>query len=152
MTKDDLDYLSKHGGLGKSKKLSDTAFWLELWGTADRYINLLDNLDQTKDPMLLLPYLNVPEEMRPHFEDLFTRLKFKSVNKRTPSYQLTDKLQRVWIAVDQVRSSWRRGVPRDDAITKAAHDYRLDRTALVSALEGISPRLRTLRSSPPFIK
>jgi hypothetical protein len=133
MTKDDL---SKHGGLGKSRKLSDTAFWLTDEMATNEYFNLLDNLDQTKDPSLLLPYLNIPNEMRPHFEELFTRLKFKSVNRKPSSYQLTGKLQRVWLALDQVRSAMLRGVSRDDAIAKAAKGFRIDRTALVSALEG----------------
>jgi hypothetical protein len=126
-----------------SKKLSDTAFWLpNIYGALDQYIELLDRLDQTKDPSHLLPYLDIPEEMRPHFEDLFQRHKLKSISRKPPSYQLSDYLQRLWIAVDHVKSAVRRHEPRDDAIAKAAKDYRVDHRALTSALLGKHRPLR----------
>jgi hypothetical protein len=64
------DYLLGHGGAGKSRKLRDTAFWLE--DMSSEYITLLERLDSTRDPRLLLPYLKVPAAVRHHFADLFS--------------------------------------------------------------------------------
>ena len=37
------------------------------------WFQLLEKLDRTKDPALLLPLLNVPDHVRPHFEDMLAR-------------------------------------------------------------------------------
>ena len=109
-----LELLEKYGDIGGSKELSDNAFWLP--DVPDEYIDLLDALDRTKDPTLLLPYLKVPEAARPHFEDLFARLEFKTRKGRRAdakkSYKPSDELIRLKMARDQVRAARRRGMPR----------------------------------------
>ena len=56
--------LSDYGsGWDKCKKLAEN------WPTL---LDLLDQIDNTKNPRLLLPLLNIPPEVRPHFEDLLT--------------------------------------------------------------------------------
>jgi hypothetical protein len=115
---------------GRSQKLSDTAFWLE--DLPDGYIDLLAKIDSTKDPMPLLPLLNVPKAALPHFKDLFKRLEFRLRKRRgaptTPSYQRTDYLIRLWVAHRQVVNR-RRGVSRADAIKEAVALANLRRTA-----------------------
>jgi hypothetical protein len=64
------------------------------------YFEVLAKIDATNDPRLLLPYLNVPARVLPHFQDLFERKQFtrrkgktgqRSV-RRDPSYMISEKL------------------------------------------------------------
>jgi hypothetical protein len=138
------NYLLKHGGAGLSKKLADTAFWLP--DVPDEYIELLDAIDRTKDPRLLLPYLKVPAAVRPHLKDLFDRLEFKTRKGRRAdakkSYRPSDDLIRLKMARDQVRSRRNRGMPREEAISKAIQQWRVDRDVLESALANKHTALR----------
>jgi hypothetical protein len=128
------EYLKRGSAAGRSQKLSDTAFWLP--DLPDEYITLLDKLDHTRDPRLLLPYLKVPEAVRPHFADLFERLAFKSRSRKLPSYQRTDKQKRLLMAVEAVRRERRRGVFRADAIAKAQRNYGVAADTIGAALSG----------------
>ncbi len=64
------------------------------------YFEVPAKIDATNDPRLLLPYLNVPARVLPHFQDLFERKQFtrrkgktgqRSV-RRDPSYMISEKL------------------------------------------------------------
>lgn len=120
-------YLLKHGGAGKSQKLADNAFWLE--DMSSEYITLLERLDATRDPRLLLPYLKVPAKVRPHLVDLFERLEFKTRKGRRAdakkSYRPSDELIRLKLARDAVRAAKRRGMSHEAAITEAIQAFDL---------------------------
>jgi hypothetical protein len=141
-------YLLKHGGgRGKSTKPSDnTYFWIPERQSSSKYepeladyINLLEVIDSTKDPRLLLHLLKVPDPVRRHFEDLFERLEFKTREKRRSraqkSYKPTDYQIRLMLAVSQVVNR-ARGVVRATAITEAAAQYELEADKLTLAVAG----------------
>jgi hypothetical protein len=142
-------YLKGHGGAGKSKRPTDnTYFWVpdcksetsnKYEPELAEYINLLDKIDSTKDPRLLLPLLKVPAAVLRHFEDLFERLEFKTRKKRRAdaqkSYKPTPYQIRLMLAVSQVVNRGR-SVARAAAITEAAAEYKLEVDKLTLALDG----------------
>lgn len=137
-------YLLGRDGLGKSKKLADNAFWLP--EVPEKYIELLDAIDRTKDPRLLLPYLKVPEAVRPHLKDLFDRLEFKTRKRRRAdarkSYRPSDDMIRLKLARDQVRAWKRRGMSHEEAITKAIQQWLVGHDALEAAVRNEHTSLR----------
>jgi hypothetical protein len=137
-------YLSDQGGVGLSNELSDNAFWLNL-DFPTGWIDLLDKLDRTKDPRLLLPYLNVPEVVRPHLADLFDRHTLKSRTRRTPSYQRTPAQLRLGLAVDHVKNR-KRGESQKAAIDDAVREWGVSHSALTKALKGRHAAFRRSRS------
>ena len=140
-------YLLKHGGAGKSTRPADnTYFWiLERQSTSKYepeladYINLLEVIDSTKDPRLLLHLLKVPDPVLRHFEDLFKRLEFKTRKGRRAdaqrSYKPTAYQIRLMEAVGKVINR-ARGVARAAAINNAAEQYDLKVEALTRAVAG----------------
>jgi hypothetical protein len=110
----------------------DDTFELDNFG--HEYWELFDLLEKTKDPMLLLQYLNVPKTLLPHFEDFFRRHKFRV---KRGQYKRTDnKLLQLSGAVSAVKGR-DAGVSRADAIDKAVRDYGIkDRSVLEKALRG----------------
>jgi hypothetical protein len=145
-------YIKRGDARGMSKKLSDRAFWLadeyDLPTLPDPLIDLLAEIDKTKDPMPLLGLLEslgLPKAALPHFRDLFDRWKFAPRNRhsrRPPSYQLTDNQIQLRMAVEQVRSAVKRGASLEDAKTEAEQFWRLDSTALTAALANDHRSLR----------
>lgn len=133
----------KTGDLGRSEKLADRAFWLP--DIPDEYIELLDKLESTKDPRLLLPYLKLPKAVLPHIIDLFDRHKLKSVSRRTPSHYVSDEIIRLWVAVNQVKQR-QRGISKKDATRRAAAQFRLSPAALRLALNGRHTSFRKFRA------
>ena len=131
--------LSDYGsGWDKCKKLAEN------WPTL---LDLLDQIDNTKNPRLLLPLLNIPPEVRPHFEDLFDRLVFvqrkvrKRRNRRTPSYRPNDHQQKLLGALWGVRNR-RPGVTKDQAIAEQVQFWGITESALTKAVEGKHTSLR----------
>src|ERR1700745_876630 len=96
---------------------------------APALLDLLDRIDHTKEPSLLLPLLKIPPEVRPHFEDLFKSLVFKSRSRRTPSdrlpYNQLTLLYAMWCVKTRPR-----GVKQADAITDVAQRYGFVRGTL----------------------
>jgi hypothetical protein len=107
---------------------------------------LLEKLDNTRDPRLLLPYLKVPEAVRPHLEDLFERLEFKTRKGRRAdakkSYRPSDDLIRLKMARDAFRAARRRGRPREEAITEVIQQWQVKREGLEAAIRNKHTRLR----------
>jgi hypothetical protein len=136
------DYLLEKGGVGLSHRLSDTAYWLE--DIPDFYIELLDKLDRTKDPKLLLPLLRVPKAVLPHFADLFDRHTLKRHSRRTPSYQRTDLQVCLMLALGQIKQR-PKAVTLMEAIEKAAQDFQVSRAALANAYYGKHTSLRRVK-------
>jgi hypothetical protein len=110
------------------------------------YLNLLFQIDRTKEPQLLLPWIlpHVPPEVRPHFIDLFERLEFKTRSKKTPSYRRTEQQQKLLAALDDVKNRPRE-VKQTDAIEEAARRRGIDKTALTLAVQGQHSSLRRHR-------
>src|SRR5262245_15095792 len=99
---DEVEKLAQRdAGMGfENLRLSDYgSMWAECAALPPEYLDLLDQIDRTKEPRLLLPLLNIPPEVRPHFEDLFTRLEFKSRSRKTPSYRPSDAQQKLLCAL-----------------------------------------------------
>jgi hypothetical protein len=110
-------------------------------------LDLLDQLDNTREPRLLLPLLNIPPEARPHFEDLFDRLVFKLRNKesrRTPSYRPSKQQQKLSGALWEVDNR-PRTVTKDKAIEAAARSWGINKTALALAAKGQHTSFRRRR-------
>ncbi len=128
LDEDEIERLSiEHAGMGHGPRPPSDYVW-EKWGALPpEYLHLLYRIDHTKEPRLLLPLLNVPPEVRPHFVDLFERLEFKRRIKKTPSYMLTEHQQRLLAAKSAVKDlGWR--------TDKAARFYGVERTSLETAL------------------
>jgi len=104
-------------------------------------LDLLDQIDETKEPRLLLPLLNLPPEVRPHFVDLFERLEFKSRSRKTPSYRPSDAQQKLLGALYDVKNRGR-GVTRAQAIADAAGIWGISESALKLAVKGQHTSLR----------
>jgi hypothetical protein len=154
---DEIERLAQESpGLGLSHRLSDRAFWRN-WTKLDplydtwidlKYkslplIDLLDEIDRTLDPKLLLPLLNVPPEALPHFEDLFERLNLKRSrkNNRTPSYQRTEQ------QIKLEHAKWRvmmrpRGKTQAQAIAEVAQSEGIDKKTLERVIQGQHSSLR----------
>ena len=131
--------LSDYGsGWEKCKMLA--ANWPEL-------LDLLDQIDETKEPRLLLPLLNLPPEVRPHFEDLFDRLVLvervvhKRRGRRTPSYRPNDHQSKLLGALWGVKNR-SPGVTKAQAIAEQAQFWGLTENALKRAVEGRHTSLR----------
>lgn len=129
--------------LEKARSLSTHTVWFadEI---ASEFIWLLVNLDRTKDPKLLLPYLNVPKAVMPHLEDLFDRHRLQSKARRIPSYQRTDHQIRLMAALAYIKQRSKE-MSEDDAVEEAASIYRLNDTALHEAVRGGHRSLRQSR-------
>jgi hypothetical protein len=102
---------------------------------APALLDLLDQIDRTKEPRLLLSLLNLPPVALPHFEDLFERLVFKSRSRRTPSYRLSDAQQKLMWAIWEVRNL-HPGVTQAEAITEVAKYWGINCSALEKAVTG----------------
>jgi hypothetical protein len=141
----DDDYAQQFSGDALDVRLSDySAGWEKcaaLRDAAPALLDLLDEIERTKEPRLLLSLLNIPPEARPHFEDLFERLVFKSRSRRTPSYCLSDAQQKLFEAIWNVKNR-PRGVTQATAITEWAKSWGIDREALEKAVKGQHTSLR----------
>jgi hypothetical protein len=91
------NYLLDKGGVGKSKKLADTAFWID--DIPSDIIELLDRLYRDKDPTLLLPCLNVPEATQPYFGDLFDRMRLQVKKRGLPKFRMRESVIKMHVAV-----------------------------------------------------
>jgi hypothetical protein len=109
-------------------------FWLDD-EVADEYVELLEQLDATKDPKLLLPYLKVPDAVRPFFEDLVDRHKLRSVSRKMPSYKRSDEMIQLWLAGYYVINR-PRDTPRAVAIAEAVQRFNVTTHNLELALDG----------------
>lgn len=150
---DEIERLAQeNAGLGLSHRLSDRAFWrpnkidplFDTW--VDRslpLIDLLDEIDRTLEPKLLLPLLNVPPEALPHFEDLFERLTFKPTrkNRRPPSYQRTEQQLKLEGAKFHVAMR-PRGKTQAQAIAEEAKSEGIDEKTLERVVQGQHSSLR----------
>jgi hypothetical protein len=104
------------------------------------WLELLEKLDQTKDPSLLLPLLDVPDHVRPHFEEMLgKRLKLRcrtGHGRSVPSYHAyTEALAGVELAVEFMRRLRAAGVAKEDR-TKIASWLDVDQNRLSDALKG----------------
>ena len=85
-----------------------------------KWRTILWQLDETKDPSVLLPLLNVPDEVKPHFEDALKRrlmLCPRSGRPATPSYnQMSQTEARKRVAAMVVRYFKDHGVQKDKAV------------------------------------
>jgi hypothetical protein len=134
--------LSDYGaGWEKCKMLAEN------WPTL---LDLLDLIDQKKEPRLLLPLLNLPPEVRPYFEELFERLVFieRRVSKRrgrkTPSYRPTDHQQKILCALWSVKNR-ERGKTQAQEIADQAQYWGISESALKLAAQGRYPSLRAAK-------
>jgi hypothetical protein len=137
-----IEAIKRDAGKGVSGLPSDQIPWTNVPEADYGYLNLICEIDQDKDPSRLLPLLNVPETVRPYFEDLFDRLEFRKrrgKGRSIPKYTLSDENIRYYLAMNQVRrrnSHVRKGpkVSRAAAIATAAENYQLDPKSLDRAL------------------
>jgi hypothetical protein len=135
----------KYAGQGLEHiRLSDYgSMWAKCAALPPEFLDLLDQIDRTKEPRLLLPLIlpNVPPEVRPHFVDLFERLEFKSRSRKTPSYRPSDAQQKLLGARYDVKNRGR-GVTRAQAIADAARSWGISESALNLAVKGQHTSLR----------
>ena len=135
---------------GKSRRLSDNAYWLK--DIPAFHVDLLDELDRTKDPKLLLQVLDVPKAVLPHFADLLDRHRLQVSSRRMPSYQRTEKQIDLMMAVWNVKKR-SPGESRDEAIDVEAWAWDVTPEALRKALEGkhgsLSRAERRQKRTPP---
>jgi hypothetical protein len=115
-----------------------------------KWVAILEKLDETMDPSVLLPLLKVPEKVRPHFEDaLKKRLMLchrPGQGQTTPSYlpmSLTEATTR--LAATFVRYLKAHGVSEDKAIELMALVYELEPDKLRDVVSGKASSVRNLR-------
>jgi hypothetical protein len=108
-----------------------------------KWFAILEKLDETKDPSVLLPLLNVPDEVRPHFRDaLEKRLMLchrTGHGKTIPSYlpmSLTEATAR--LLATYVRYLKGHGVSEDKAVELMALVHDPDDDKLPDKLRDIN--------------
>ena len=110
-----------------------------LWssGLSPEFMDLLDQIDQKKEPRLLLPRILSsfsPEEQR-HIKNLFERNEFKSRSRKTPSYRPSYDDMELLNAVLVVKNyGW--------TVTDAVRFLGVKRSPLFKALTGKHSSLR----------
>jgi hypothetical protein len=112
-----------------------------------KWVAILMKLD-AGDLMALLPLLNVPEEVRPHFEDAFKRLKLKRRKGRPPipSYMpMAENEAAADLAAWIVRYLTARGAPEDKASEYMSLIYKVPPSKLEAVLKGKASGVRNLR-------
>ena len=143
--------VEEDAGAGVSTKFVDRAYWLDSDPVNQPWYEALWTLDRRgdKEPLLTLLRSDAPlrVEVRSYLADLLSRyqLKHRRGGKQVPAYDCSDVATKLALAVSDARSMRRRGVPRADAIRRAASTHRIDEREVESAYEG---RLGVLRRSP----
>jgi hypothetical protein len=116
----------------------------------DKSYAILEQLDETLDPMVLLPLLNVPKKVRRHFEDAFKRLKLsrrRQGRPPVPSYKPVGDEAIPRLAARFVRYLTTHGAPEDKAIELATLIYdEVPPSKLRAVLAGKASAVRNLRA------
>jgi hypothetical protein len=116
-----------------------------------KWFRILERLDKTMDPAVLLPLLNVPPKVLPHFEEaLAKRLKLcrrTEGHPPVPSYlPVAQKEAEAWQAGNLVQHLVSQGAPQDKAVELMALMCNIPRTKLEAVLAGKASGLRNLRA------
>jgi hypothetical protein len=111
---------------------------------------ILEKLDETLDPSVLLPLLNVPDEVRPHFEDALKKrlmLCHRPGRPPIPSYlPMPETEATTQLAATFVRYLKAHGAPEDAAIELMALVYELKPNKLFDVVSGKSSSVRNLKA------
>jgi len=116
------------------------------------WFSILEQLD-AGNPMVLLPLLNVPEEVKPHFEDAFRRLKLIKKGQRRPpipSYRLASVPEaKATQAARLVSELVELGANEEKSIELVSLLYKgvPTRTKLEAVLKGKASGVRNLRAA-----
>jgi hypothetical protein len=140
--KDDIARkVAEHAGEGVSIRFTDQAYWLDSDPANQPWYEALHALDSRGDKEPLRKLLEsdavLTRVVRQHLSDLVGRgIKRPKGGQLTPSYAASDMDVTLALAFDAVRSMRARGVPRAEAITRAAATYRVDRRAVEQVCAG----------------
>jgi hypothetical protein len=116
-----------------------------------KWFAILEQLD-AGNPMVLLPLLNVPKEVKPHFEDAFRRLKLSKKGQRRPpipSYRPVSLQEaKATQAARLVSELVQLGANEEKSIELASLLYKgvPSRTKLKAVLKGKASGVRNLRA------
>jgi hypothetical protein len=135
------EYLLGHGDVGKSRKLADSAFWLDERGIT--WALAVEAIDKRGDKAPLITLLwsdgTMPPEARGFIADLLERYELKKKTRGRPRLPIYDRSlveAILLIGIQRIKEYRERGISVSEAVELAAEEFRLDPNKLRDAYHG----------------